>query len=47
LGELVRLARFRRMELILAVAALVGTLTLGILAGVGIAIASRQVPAWP
>jgi SulP family sulfate permease len=39
LSELVRLARFRRMELILAVAALVGTLTFGILAGVGIAIA--------
>jgi len=39
LAELVRLARFRRMELILALAALVGTLTFGILAGVGIAIA--------
>ena len=39
LSELVRLARFRRMELILAGTALVGTLTFGILAGVGIAIA--------
>ena len=39
LGELVRLARFRPAELILAVIALVGTVTLGILAGVGIAVA--------
>ena len=37
--ELVRLARFRRTELILALTALVGTITFGILAGVGIAIA--------
>jgi SulP family sulfate permease len=39
LSELARLARFRRTELILAVTALVGTITFGILAGVGIAIA--------
>ena len=39
LRELVRLARFRRRELILAATALVGTVTFGILAGVGIAIA--------
>jgi SulP family sulfate permease len=39
LRELVRLARFRRTELILAATALVGTVTFGILAGVGIAIA--------
>jgi SulP family sulfate permease len=39
LGELVRLARFRPAELILALTALVGTVVFGILAGVGIAIA--------
>ena len=39
LSELVRLARFRRTELILAITALVGTVIFGILAGVGIAIA--------
>jgi SulP family sulfate permease len=39
LRELARLARFRRTELILALTALVGTMTFGILAGVGIAIA--------
>jgi len=39
LSELVRLARFRRRELLLAATALVGTITFGILAGVGIAIA--------
>jgi sulfate permease, SulP family len=39
LSELARLARFRRTELILALTALVGTITFGILAGVGIAIA--------
>jgi SulP family sulfate permease len=39
LGELVRLARFRPAELILAITALVGTVWFGILAGVGIAIA--------
>jgi SulP family sulfate permease len=39
LSELARLARFRRRELILAITALVGTITFGILAGVGIAIA--------
>ena len=39
LSELVRLARFRRTELLLAITALVGTVLFGILAGVGIAIA--------
>ena len=39
LSEFARLARFRRTELILAITALVGTITFGILAGVGIAIA--------
>ncbi len=39
LPEISRLARFRKRELLLAMTALVGTITFGILAGVGIAIA--------
>ena len=39
IGELKRLAKFRRRELLLAAAATLGTMFFGILAGVGIAIA--------
>ncbi len=39
IGELVRLARFRVTELVLALVTLVGTVAFGILAGVGLAVA--------